>query len=146
MKTEIHINAKNIDYLIVSEGVEGVYDYVNNTVSDYIFLDSQKIEGEKVSWFKKVFFGAKDKKERNFPRGYYKDGYYTQPYILLEDVPNSFYDSLGRLHTKPFIVVVSNDKRLGTVSFETVDEMRFYLKKRYGRIAFKRYIYDIQRD
>lgn len=145
MTTEIHINTKNIDYLIVSEGGEGVYDYTKNLASDYIFLDEKKIEAVKASWIKKLF-GGKDKKERLFPSAFYKNGYYTQPYILPEDINQSFYESFGRLYTKPFIVVVLNNTPLGMVSFETVEEMKIYLKKRYGRTSFKRYIYDIQRD
>lgn len=143
---EIKINEKQIDYVIISAELKGMYDYNDDFVQRYILLDEFTVEFPKPSFLDRVF-GMKQKSPKYYPKAFYPDGIHGDLFILENSLDeNIFFVKNDEIYTKPFITLVLNGNKIGMIPFNTLKELENYMEDKFSKLNLKTLkIYDDNR-
>lgn len=138
---EILINSKQVDYLLVSGEIKGLYNPETNTHTPYTYLPAFTKISKQPSWLE-TLFGKVAYPNITYPAGYYENGERTGRYILEEDInPRTHVTDGTNIYTRPFYSIYVNGKSLGTVHFNTYVEALRQAKKRFGSLGLKQFTY-----
>lgn len=137
----ILINSRQVDYILVSPEIKGLYDSSNNTSTPYSYLPAFTKISKQPTWLE-TLFGKRALPNIEYPAGYYENGDRTGAYILEKDInPQTHVVDGQNLYTRPFYSPYINGKSLGTVHFNTYVEALKQVKKRFGNVGLKHFNY-----
>lgn len=137
---QILLNTDRVDYIIISETeTVGLYDFKSETKQRYFLLEELVVEFPKPPFFERLF-GRKQRTPRHYPKAFYEESIHSGNFILKSNINKEyFFIKEGEIYTKPFITIVLNGNKVGTLAFNNKEELYAYIESNFNNIKLKKF-------